>query len=103
VLVRDRAQGETWLRKLRAVGKTGARHHRVNAYVALQTSADELLAPGRYYYMKSGMLSQLKDDGIDLLIDSYSACRTGTSYSSITAAEHTGTWHRRRPRSPIAT
>jgi FAD/FMN-containing dehydrogenase len=67
----DRAQGETWLRKLRAVGKPAHDTIASMPYVALQTSADELLAPGRYYYMKSGMLSQLKDDGIDLLIDSY--------------------------------
>ena len=32
---------------------------------------DEALAPGGYYYLKSGMLTQLKDDGIDLIIDSF--------------------------------
>jgi hypothetical protein len=30
-----------------------------------------MLAPGRYYYMKTGMLTQLKDDGIDLIVDSF--------------------------------
>jgi hypothetical protein len=40
-------------------------------YVTLQTSADDLLKPGQYYYLKSGMLTQLKDDGIDLIIDSF--------------------------------
>jgi hypothetical protein len=67
----DRAQGEAWLRKLRAFGKPAHDGIAPMPYVAIQTSADELLAPGRYYYMKTGMLTQLKDDGIDLLIDSY--------------------------------
>ena len=30
-----------------------------------------MLAPGRYYYLKTGMLTQLKDDGIDLIVDSF--------------------------------
>jgi hypothetical protein len=67
----DRAQGEAWLRKLRAFGKASHDDIAPMPYVAIQTSADELLAPGRYYYMKTGMLTQLKDDGIDLLIDSF--------------------------------
>ena len=67
----DRAQGEAWLKKLRAFGKP--KHDSIGPmpYVALQTDADELLGPGRYYYLKSGMLTQLKDDGIDLIIDSF--------------------------------
>jgi FAD/FMN-containing dehydrogenase len=67
----DRAQGEAWLKKLRAFGKPAHDDVAPMPYVAIQTSADELLAPGRYYYMKTGMLTQLNDDGIDLLIDSY--------------------------------
>jgi FAD/FMN-containing dehydrogenase len=66
----DRAQGEAWLKKLRAFGKPTRDSIGPMPYVAIQTSADELLAPGRYYYMKTGMLTQLKDDGIDLIIDS---------------------------------
>jgi FAD/FMN-containing dehydrogenase len=67
----DRAQGEAWLKKLRAFGKP--KHDSIGPmpYVALQTDADELFGPGRYYYLKSGMLTQLKDDGIDLIIDSF--------------------------------
>jgi hypothetical protein len=67
----DHAQGETWLKKLRAFGKPKHDDIGPTPYVALQTSADELLAPGRYYYLKSGMLTQLKDDGIDLIVDSF--------------------------------
>jgi FAD/FMN-containing dehydrogenase len=67
----DHAQGEAWLKKLRAVGKPTRDGVAPMPYVAIQTSADELLAPGRYYYMKTGMLTQLKDDGIDLIVDSF--------------------------------
>ena len=67
----DREKGEAWLKKLRAFGKPVRDEIAPRPYVALQSSADELLAPGRYYYLKSGMLTQLKDDGIDLIIDSF--------------------------------
>jgi FAD/FMN-containing dehydrogenase len=67
----DRAQGEAWLRKLRAFGKPQHDDVAPMPYVTLQSGADELLAAGRYYYLKSGMLTQLTDDGIDLIIDSF--------------------------------
>ena len=67
----DRNQGEAWLKKLRAFGKPLRDDIKPMPYVTLQTSADELLAPGGYYYLKSGMLTQLKDDGIDLIVDSF--------------------------------
>ncbi len=67
----DRAQGEAWLKKLRAFGKSTRDDIAPMPYVALQSSEDELLAPGRYYYLKSGMLTQLNDDGIDLIIDAF--------------------------------
>ena len=67
----DLAQGEAWLRKLRAFGKPKGDNVAPMHYVSLQSSGDEFLAPGRYYYMKTGMLTQLKDDGIDLIIDSF--------------------------------
>lgn len=67
----DRTQGEAWLKKLRAFGKPLRDDIAPMRYEVLQASADELLAPGRYYYLKSGMLTQLQDDGIDLIIDSF--------------------------------
>jgi hypothetical protein len=45
--------------------------------VALQSSGDELLRAGQYYYLKSGMLTQLTDDGIDLIIDSFKRMQAG--------------------------
>jgi FAD binding domain/Berberine and berberine like len=68
----DRSQGEAWLKKLRTFGRPARDDIALMPYAALQSSGDELLAPGRYYYMKSGMLTQLNDDGIDLMIDSFS-------------------------------
>ena len=67
----DHATGEAWLKKLRTFGKPQHDGIAPMPYVALQTSADELLQPGGYYYLKSGMLTELKDDGIDLIIDSF--------------------------------
>jgi hypothetical protein len=67
----EHAQGETWLRKLRAFGKPRSDNIAPMQYVSLQSSEDEMLAPGRYYYMKTGMLTQLKDDGIDHIVDSF--------------------------------
>jgi hypothetical protein len=67
----DRAKGEAWLKKLRAFGKPLHDKIAPTPYVALQTGGDELLKPGGYYYMKTGMLTQLKDEGIDLIIDSF--------------------------------
>jgi len=67
----DRAQGEAWLKKLRAFGKPTHDGIAPMPYVKLQTSGDELLKVGGYYYMKSGMLTQLKDEGIDIIIDSF--------------------------------
>ena len=67
----DRNQGEAWLKKLRAFGKPLRDNIAPMPYAALQASGDELLAPGRYYYLKSGMLTQLNDGGIDVIIDSF--------------------------------
>ena len=67
----DRAKGEAWLKKLRDFGKPAHDAIAPMPYVALQSGDDGALAPGGYYYLKSGMLTQLGDDGIDLIIDSF--------------------------------
>jgi FAD/FMN-containing dehydrogenase len=67
----DHAQGEAWLKKLRAFGRPTRDEVAPKPYVVIQTSADQLLAPGGYYYLKTGMLTQLQDDGIDLMLDSF--------------------------------
>ena len=67
----DQAEGEAWLKKLRAFGKPAHDDIAPMPYVAIQSGADEILGPGKYYYLKSGFLTQLKDDGIDLIIDAF--------------------------------
>ena len=67
----DRVKGEAWINKLRAFGKPIHDAIAPMPYVAIQSGDDASLAPGGYYYLKSGMLTQLKDDGIDLIIDSF--------------------------------
>jgi FAD/FMN-containing dehydrogenase len=67
----DHAQGEAWLKKLRAFGKPAQDNIAPMPYVTMQSGADTALAPGGYYYLKSGMITQLKDEGIDQIIDSF--------------------------------
>jgi FAD/FMN-containing dehydrogenase len=67
----DRGEGEAWLKKLRAFGKPAHDDIAPMPYVTIQSGADEFLGPGKYYYLKSGFLTQLKDDGIDLIIDAF--------------------------------
>jgi len=67
----DRSEGEAWLRKLRAFGKPIRDDIAPMPYVTMQSGADEFLGPGKFYYLRSGFLTQLKDDGIDLIIDSF--------------------------------
>ncbi|HEX9474121.1 MAG TPA: FAD-binding oxidoreductase [Steroidobacteraceae bacterium] len=65
----DRTKGEAWLKKLRAFGKPVRDDIAPMPYVAIQSGGDEILGAGQYYYIKGGFLTQLKDDGIDLMID----------------------------------
>src|ERR1700688_3204385 len=67
----DHAKGEEWLKKLRAFGKPVRDDIAPMPYVAMQTSGDVILAVGQYSYVKGGFLTQLKDDGIDLMIDTF--------------------------------
>jgi hypothetical protein len=67
----NHSQGEAWLKKLRAFGKPVRDNIAPTPYVAIQSGNDEMLGPGKFYHLKGGLLTQLKDDGIDLLIDSY--------------------------------
>jgi hypothetical protein len=65
----DHAEGEAWLKPLRAFGKPIEDSIAPMPFAALQTGGDEFLAPGKFYYAKNGFLANLKDDGIDLVID----------------------------------
>ena len=67
----DHAEGEAWLKKLRTFGRPARDDIAPMPYVTMQSGADEFLGPGRNYYLKGGYLTQLKDDGIDLIIDEF--------------------------------
>jgi FAD binding domain/Berberine and berberine like len=67
----DHAKGEAWLKKLRAFGKPASDNIAPMPYVTMQSGADAALAPGGYYYLKGAMMPQLKDQGIDQIIDSF--------------------------------
>jgi FAD binding domain/Berberine and berberine like len=67
----DHNEGEAWLKKLRAFGKPVRDDIAPMPYVTMQSGADEVLGPGKFYYLRSGFLKQLKNDGIDLIIDSF--------------------------------
>jgi hypothetical protein len=67
----DHAQGEAWLKKLRAFGKPVHDDIGPVPYVTVQSSSDEFLGPGKFYHLKGGVMTQLTDSGIDLMIDSF--------------------------------
>jgi len=67
----DKAEGESWLKPLRSFGKPVHDDISPMPYVKLQTSNDEFLAPGKYYYAKNGFLPGLDDAGIDRVLDVY--------------------------------
>ncbi len=65
----DHAEGEEWLKPLRAFGKPAMDGVRLMPYVALQSSADAYAPHGIRSYAKNGFLGSLTDDGIDLIMD----------------------------------
>jgi FAD/FMN-containing dehydrogenase len=67
----DLRAGEAWLGKLRSFGKPARDETGPVPYVKLQSGYDQVFASGQYYYLKSGFLTRLEDDGIDLVIDAF--------------------------------
>ncbi len=67
----DHAEGEAWLKPLRTFGKPIDDAIAPMPYVALQSGADEFVAPGKFYYAKNGFMTRLADDGIDHILDVY--------------------------------
>ncbi len=65
----DHAEGEAWLKGLRAFGNPVKDSIGPMPYVRMQTSFDELLANGLYYYAKNGFLTGIDDAGIDRVLD----------------------------------
>lgn len=65
----DHAEGEAWLKPLRAFGKPALDEVRLMPYVALQSSADASAPHGIRSYAKNGFLGSLADNGIDRIMD----------------------------------
>jgi FAD/FMN-containing dehydrogenase len=65
----DHAEGERWLKPLRAFGKPASDDIGPMRYVALQASGDGQYPHGTRCYAKNGFLGVLTDDGIDHIID----------------------------------
>jgi len=65
----DHAEGEEWLKSLRALGKPAMDSIGLMPYVKLQSSGDATAPHGIRSYAKNGFLGGLSDDGIDLMLD----------------------------------
>jgi hypothetical protein len=65
----DHAEGEAWLKPLRAFGKPGMDDIGLMPYVKLQSSGDAGAPDGIRAYAKNGFVGELSNDGIDLILD----------------------------------
>jgi len=65
----DHAEGEEWLKPLRAFGKPANQRMQPTPYVAIQSKDDASSPHGIRSYAKNGFLGSLTDDGIDLIMD----------------------------------
>ena len=65
----DHANGEKWLKPLRAHGKPAVDSIGPLPYVKIQSKDDVLFPNGGLFYLKSGFQTKLTDEGIDLILD----------------------------------
>ena len=65
----DHAEGEAWLKPLRAFGKPASQQIQPMPYVAIQSKDDASAPHGIRSYAKNGFLGSLTNDGIDLIMD----------------------------------
>jgi hypothetical protein len=75
----DHAEGEAWLKSLRAFRKPVFDDIAPMPYVRLQAIYDEPLANGQHYYSKSGFLTGIDDAAIDIVVNAFQ--RTPGLYS----------------------
>jgi FAD/FMN-containing dehydrogenase len=75
----DHAEGEAWLAPLRAFAKPVVDDIAPRPYVRLQSSYDEPLANGLYYYAKGGFMTGIDDAAIDVVVNTFQ--RTPGLYS----------------------
>ncbi len=65
----DPAEGEKVLAPIRAIGKPVMDDIKVSKYLDIQSRIDRNVPWGHQYYQKAGMLTVIKPDMIDLLVD----------------------------------
>jgi hypothetical protein len=65
----DPAEGEKVLAPIRAIGKPVLDDIKVGKYLDIQSRIDRNVPWGHQYYQKAGMLTEIKPDMIDLLVD----------------------------------
>jgi FAD/FMN-containing dehydrogenase len=65
----DFAEGERLLKPLRAFMKPKLDNVKPTLYNTLQTAADNSTPPGKLYYNKAGLLTELRDDFLEGLVD----------------------------------
>jgi len=65
----DHAEGEAWLKPLRAFGKPAMDDIGLMPYVKLQSSSDASAPHGIRAYAKNGFVGALSNDDIDLMLD----------------------------------
>ena len=87
----DHAEGEQWLKPLRAFGKPAVNELGPMPYVQIQSKDDAMFPRGGHYYLKNGFVTKLADDGIDLILDVFQ--RTPGQYGLF--ADHCGGAYRR--------
>lgn len=67
----DHAEGEQWLKPLRAFGNPASDNVAPMAYVKIQSKDDVIYPHGGHYYLKNGFVTKLTDDGIDIILDTF--------------------------------
>ena len=82
----DHAEGEQWLKPLRAFGKPAVNEVGPMPYVKIQSKDDVNFPHGGHYYLKSGFVTKLTNDGIDLMLDVFK--RSSGQY--VLFADHCG-------------
>jgi FAD/FMN-containing dehydrogenase len=94
----DHAEGEEWLKPLRAFGRPAADTIKPTPYVRIQSASDAYAPDGIHCYAKNGFVGALTDDGIDRMLDVF--LRTPGLYDMF--MDHCGGAYARVPREATA-
>lgn len=94
----DHAEGEAWLKPLRAFGRPAMDTIKPTPYVRVQSASDAYAPDGIHCYAKNGFVGALTDDGIDRMFDVFR--RTPGLYDMF--MDHCGGAYARVPREATA-